>query len=58
MQGFSELAHIITKMRNIGIYIEPGYDGVYGKLTLFSQLQKNVGLAIVYESCRSNYRKN
>lgn len=35
MHGFMELAHVIAKIRNGDVHIEPGYDGVYGKITLF-----------------------
>lgn len=33
--GFSELADIISRMRKGDLYIEPGYDGVFGKIRLF-----------------------
>ncbi|KKQ38926.1 MAG: DNA/RNA helicase, superfamily I [Candidatus Roizmanbacteria bacterium GW2011_GWA2_37_7] len=33
--GFVELADVIERMRKGDIYIEPGYDGVFGKIKLF-----------------------
>lgn len=35
-QGFPELAHTIQRMRIGDVYIESGYDGVYGTVRLFS----------------------
>lgn len=34
-KGFSELANVIDRMRKGDVYIEPGYDGVYGVIKLF-----------------------
>lgn len=34
--GFPELASCVERMRNGDVKIEPGYDGVYGVITLFS----------------------
>ncbi|HRN70927.1 MAG TPA: endonuclease Q family protein [Candidatus Woesebacteria bacterium] len=34
-KGFVELAHVIDRMRKGDVYIEPGYDGVYGIIKLF-----------------------
>jgi len=33
--GFTQLAHVIDRMRRGDVYIEPGYDGVYGVIKLF-----------------------
>jgi len=33
--GFVELARVITRMRRGDVYIEPGYDGVYGVIKFF-----------------------
>ena len=35
MRGFTELAHVIDRMRRGDVHIEPGYDGVYGTIKLF-----------------------
>ncbi|MEN9327923.1 MAG: hypothetical protein RI947_731 [Candidatus Parcubacteria bacterium] len=35
-EGFEDLAYAITRMRRHDIHIEPGYDGVYGVITLFA----------------------
>ena len=34
-KGFTELANVIDRMRKGDVYIEPGYDGVYGVIKLF-----------------------
>ena len=34
--GFGQLARAISKIRKKDIYIEPGYDGVYGVVKIFS----------------------
>lgn len=34
-KGFTELAHVIERMRRGDVYIDPGYDGVYGTIKLF-----------------------
>jgi len=34
--GFVQLAHAIKKLRTKDIYIEPGYDGVYGIVQIFA----------------------
>lgn len=35
-KGFTELAHVIERMRRGDVNIEPGYDGLYGTIKLFS----------------------
>ena len=35
-KGFPELAEVIERMRKGDVHIEPGYDGVYGTITLFA----------------------
>lgn len=36
-----EIANNIIKMRNGELYIEPGYDGVFGKIKIFKDSEKN-----------------
>ncbi len=36
-KGFTELSYVIDRMRKGDVYIEPGYDGVYGTVRLFTE---------------------
>jgi uncharacterized protein (TIGR00375 family) len=38
--GFGDMSHVIMRMRKGDIYIEPGYDGVYGTITLFKNQEE------------------
>ena len=40
-QGFLDLAQALQAMRQGNISVEPGYDGVYGKVSVFAQKNKN-----------------
>jgi PHP family Zn ribbon phosphoesterase len=42
--GFAELAQLIDRMRKGDVQIEPGYDGVYGIIKLFSQQSERIEL--------------
>ncbi|MBD3363508.1 hypothetical protein GF362_07370 [Candidatus Dojkabacteria bacterium] len=45
-QGYKELAIAIKKLRNKEIYVEPGYDGVYGTIKVFeNQKEKSSELS-------------
>ncbi|MCA9371854.1 DNA helicase UvrD [Candidatus Woesebacteria bacterium] len=43
-KGFEELAHVIKRMRMGDVHIEPGYDGVFGVIRLFKNVQERASL--------------
>lgn len=50
-EGFSDLAFALDKMRKREIYIEPGYDGVYGVIKIFRNKEEkkiNEQLSLLY----------
>lgn len=39
-QGLPEIAEAISRVRQGRVHLEPGYDGVYGKVKIFSDVEK------------------
>ena len=36
-KGFKDLAHALTKMRQEDVFLDPGYDGVFGTISIFGK---------------------